>query len=86
MVAVEYAEFLQQFRECTAKRMEEFEKSLAAAEKLAQKHTEKQAQEKTQIQEQKKQVVGVDQDDRNLQPARRIPRGRGPVRSVLREA
>lgn len=78
MVAVEYAEFLQQFRERTAKRMEEFEKAIAL--------TQRKLDDAAEDVEKKKQPVVVESLEKPIRMARRQQRGRGPVKSVLREA
>ncbi|WP_231910853.1 hypothetical protein [Corynebacterium suranareeae] len=75
---MEYAEFLQQFRERTAKRMEEFEKAIAS--------TQRKLDDVAEDVEKKKQPIEVEPLEKPVRVARRSSRGRGPVKSVLREA
>ncbi|ANE03279.1 hypothetical protein ccrud_02990 [Corynebacterium crudilactis] len=83
MVAVEYAEFLQKFRERTAQRMEEFEKSLASTQ---QKISSAAMAVEVEEADKKKRVTVSDVSDKPVSMIRRSTRSRGPVKSVLRDA
>ncbi|ALC05060.1 hypothetical protein CDES_03035 [Corynebacterium deserti GIMN1.010] len=77
---MEYADFLDAFREKTAQRMKEFEKQLAETQRQAEKIAKDVAADK------EKQAAVTSHAERRRQPARGSTRGRGPVQSVLREA